>query len=408
MPFRTALSGLNAASADLRVTGNNIANSGTTGFKQSRAEFADVFALSYGGISQTAIGTGVRLAAVTQQFSQGNIEFTGNNLDLAMNGQGFFVLNDSGTQVYSRAGAFQVNREGYVVNTQGQRLQVYTPQNAEGTQFNTGSLADLQLSLSEAPPSATTDVNVRLNLSSVVEPIDPAIVFDVADPSSFHYSTSLTVYDTLGQAHTASLYFRNTDTLQWDSYLAIDGNLAGGPLPLEFNSDGTLNTATTTTPLNFGTYALTNGAADLNIDFDLANATQYGGAFSVTSLSQNGFTTGRLNSIDIDPTGVVFARFTNGQSQALGRVALANFANPQGLQQLGDNAWGESFAAGDVILGEADTGNFGLIQAGGLESSNVDIAEQLVKLITAQRNFQANAQVITTADAVTQTIINIR
>ncbi|MFN2348523.1 MAG: flagellar hook protein FlgE [Thioalkalivibrio sp.] len=414
MPFRTALSGLNAASADLRVTGNNIANTGTTGFKESRAEFADVFSQSFGGISQTAIGTGVRLAAVTQQFNQGNIEFTGNNLDLAMNGQGFFVLSDSGTQVYSRAGAFQANRDGFVVNTQGQRLQVYTPQNTAGTLFNTGALADLQLSTSEAPPSATTAVQALVNLRADMEPIDrfdavtnpTGIAFDIDDPNSFNYSTSLTVYDSLGQARTATMYFSNLDSLEWEARVAIDGTEVGTPVTLEYNDDGTLlNPAT---PSAFGPFTPPNGAADMNIEFDFTRITQYGNNFNVTGLSQNGFTTGRLNSIDIDPSGVVFARFTNGQSQALGKVALANFANPQGLQQLGDNAWGEAFGAGDVILGEADTGNFGLIQSGGLEASNVDIAQQLVKLITAQRNFQANAQVITTADAVTQTIINIR
>ncbi|OOG27131.1 flagellar hook protein FlgE [Thioalkalivibrio denitrificans] len=409
MPFRTALSGLNAASADLRVTGNNIANTSTVGFKESRAEFADVFSLSYGGISQTAIGSGVRLSAVTQQFGQGNIDFTGNNLDLAMNGQGFFVLSDSGTRVYSRAGAFQVNRDGHVVNAQGQRLQVYPPQNPQGTQFNTGTLSDLQLSTSEAPPQATSEVDTRLNLSSEAEVITDA--FEMDNPNTFNFSTSLTVYDSLGQTHTATLYFQKTDSLEWNTYLSINGELVPDTVPataeeLTFNSDGSL--ATPTTPLNFGTHDPQNGADPLNIDFDLSNATQYGGTFNVTSLSQDGFSTGRLNSIDIDSSGVVFARYTNGQSEALGKVALANFANPQGLQQLGDNAWGESFAAGDVILGQADTGNFGTIQAGGLETANVDIAEQLVKMITAQRNFQANAQVITTADSITQTIINIR
>jgi flagellar hook protein FlgE len=407
MPFRTALSGLNAASADLRVTGNNIANSGTVGFKESRAEFSDVFALSYGGISQTAIGSGVRLSAVTQQFGQGNIDFTGNNLDLALNGQGFFVVNDGGTQIYSRAGAFQVNREGFVVNSEGQRLQVYPPQNTIGTQFNTGLVSDLQLSTSEAPPQATTEVDAQLNLSANAEPIDPATrPFNKDDPGTFHNSTSVTVYDSLGQAHTSTLYFVNRGPLQWDSHLAIDGQDVGAAQPLSFNDDGTL--ATPTAAINYGSFSPTNGAQDLNIAFDLGGATQYGAGFNVTSLRQDGFTTGRLNGIDIDPTGVVFARFTNGQAMSLGKVALANFANPQGLQQLGDNAWGETFGAGDVILGQADTGNFGLIQAGGLEASNVDIAQQLVSLITAQRNFQANAQVISTADTVTQTIINIR
>jgi len=155
MPFNTGLSGLNAASADLRTTGNNVANAGTVGFKQSRAEFTDVFPPAFGGVNQTAIGGGVRLAAVTQQFSQGNIDFTGNNLDLALNGQGFFVLSDAGSQVYSRAGAFQVNRDDFVVNAQGQRLQVYPPQDKDGTRFNTGALTDLKLSTGVAPPKAS-------------------------------------------------------------------------------------------------------------------------------------------------------------------------------------------------------------------------------------------------------------
>jgi flagellar hook protein FlgE len=404
MPFRTALSGLNAASADLRVTGNNIANTATVGFKESRAEFADVFALSYGGISKTAIGSGVQLSAVTQQFSQGNIDFTGNSLDLALNGGGFFVLSDAGTQIYSRAGAFQVDRDGYVVNAHGHRLQVYTPQNPDGTQFNIGAMTDLQLSISEAPPRATTLVDTRLNLNSAAEP--PVAAFDITDPTSYNYSTSLTVYDSLGQTHTATVYFRNTGPLAWESYMSVDGTLVGGPEAMTFNDDGTL--ASPAGPINFGSYDPGNGAAPLDMNFDVSQTTQYGGSYSVTALRQDGFGTGRLSGIDIDAAGTVFARFTNGQTQVLGRVALANFANPQGMQQLGDNAWGATHASGEVMLGEAGTGTFGLVQSGGLEGSNVDIAEQLVKLITAQRNFQANAQVISTADAVTQTIINIR
>ncbi|TVP82159.1 flagellar hook protein FlgE [Thioalkalivibrio sp.] len=407
MPFRTALSGLNAASADLRVTGNNIANSGTVGFKESRAEFSDVFAQSYGGISQTAVGSGVRLSAVTQQFGQGNIDFTGNNLDLALNGQGFFVLNDGGTQVYSRAGAFKVDREGYMVNSEAKRLQVYPPQDTTGTKFNTGLVDDLRLSTSEAPPKATAEVSARLNLNANAEAIDAAATpFDKDDPGTFHNSTSVTVYDSLGQAHTATMYFANRGPLQWDSHLSIEGQDVGVAQSLTFNADGSL--ADPTAAINYGSFSPGNGAEDLNIEFDLREATQYGASFNVSSLNQDGFTTGRLNGIDIDATGVVFARFTNGQAVSLGKVALANFANPQGLQQLGDNAWGEAFGAGEVILGQADTGNFGLIQSGGLETSNVDIAQQLVNLITAQRNFQANAQVISTADTITQTIINIR
>ncbi len=405
MPFRTALSGLSAATADLRVTGNNIANSSTVGFKQSRAEFADVFAMSYSGISQNAIGAGVRLAAVNQQFNQGNINFTGNNLDLAVNGQGFFVLSDGGSQVFSRAGAFQVDRDGFVVNSAGQRLQSYAPSSSDGTAFNTGMLGDLQLDASESAPRATSRVTATLNLSSEAPDLS-ALPFDPSDPSTFTYTTSLTAFDSLGQAHTGTMYFRNIGPLQWESFFAIDGTLVGGAQPMTFNSDGTL--ASPQNAVSFGAHDPGNGAEAMNIAIDLSTATQYGNSSSVSALRQDGYTTGRLSSIDIGPSGVVLARFTNGQSRALGQVALANFPNPQGLQQLGNNAWAATFSAGEMVLGAAGAGNFGAVQSGGLEGSNVDLAEQLVNLITAQRNFQANAQVISVADTLAQTIINLR
>ncbi|HKK03663.1 MAG TPA: flagellar hook protein FlgE [Gammaproteobacteria bacterium] len=405
MPFRTALSGLNAASADLRVTGNNIANSSTAGFKQSRTEFADVFARSSTGIASNAIGTGVRLAGVTQQFGQGNVDFTGNNLDLALNGQGFFVLNDGGSQVYSRNGAFSVDRDGFVVNSSGQRLQAYPPANADGSSFSTGTLSDLQLDASEAPPRGTSEVTATLNLRADAPDLS-ATAFDPVDAETFTYTSSLTSYDSLGQAHTSTLYFRNVGPLQWEAHTAIDGNMVGGAQLLEFAADGTL--ASPSGAVSFGAYDPGNGAQPMDIAFDFTGATQYGSTNSVSALNQDGYSTGRLSSIDIDASGVVLARFTNGQSNPLGQVALANFSNPQGLQKLGDNAWGDAFAAGEVVLGAGGSGNFGDIQSGGLEGSNVDLAAQLVGLITAQRNFQANAQVISTADTVTQTIINLR
>lgn len=405
MPFRTALSGLNSASADLRVTGNNIANSGTVGFKESRAEFADVFAVSQGGVSKTAVGSGVRLAAVNQQFTQGNIDFTGKNLDMAISGDGFFILNDSGTPAYTRAGNFEVDRNGNVVNNQGHRLQVYPRQGEALDSFDLSSMQDLRLDTSEAPPRATERVEARLNLPSGVEP--PTNAFSIDDPTSFNHSTTVTVYDSLGQSQQATLYFQSADPTEgeWNAYLGVDGTQVGGAQPLNFNSRGELESDPL---LNFGAYPLDNGAEDLDISFDVGAATQYGESFSVTSLSQDGFSTGSLSGIDIDAGGIVFARFTNGQAESLGKVALADFANPQGLQQMGDNVWGETFAAGERIRGEAGEGGLGMIQSGGLEASNVDIAQQLVNLITAQRNFQANAQVISTADTVTQTIINIR
>ncbi|HEX6999704.1 MAG TPA: flagellar hook protein FlgE [Gammaproteobacteria bacterium] len=405
MPFRTALSGLNAAAADLRVTGHNIANAGTQGFKQSRAEFADVFAVAYAGISRTAIGSGVKLAAVTQQFTQGNIDFTGNNLDLALSGRGFFVLSDNGARVYSRDGAFQVDREGFVVNAAGARLQAYPVLDSLTGTFDTGTLGDLRLVTSEAPPRATTQVEAAFNLAAGAADLS-GTAFDPDDPATYAFTTSLTVYDSLGQTHTADLYFRGAGGLQWESFLAIDGNQIGGAQPLEFDATGAI--VTPTAPFSFGTFTPLNGAAPLDIQFDFSQATQFGGTYGANALRQDGFASGRLTGVDVDSSGVVSARFTNGFSLPLGQVAVASFSNPQGLQQLGDNVWGETFAAGEPLFGVAGRGDFGQIQSGGLEASNVDIAEQLVKLITAQRNFQANSQVISTADAVTQSIINIR
>jgi flagellar hook protein FlgE len=418
MPFRIALSGLNASSSDLKATGNNIANASTTGFKASRTEFVDVFAVGYGGISSTAIGGGVRLAAVTQQFSQGNVDFTDNNLDLAVNGQGFFVLSDKGSRVLTRAGAFSADRDGYVTNSSGHRLQIFPATvAASGTTFDTGRLSDLQLSTNEGTPKATDGIASKLNLDA--SDTVPLVAFNPAlitpDPASYNSSTSLTVYDSLGSQHSATQYFVKNSPNDWSVYLKIDGaTVAGSPASLIFNNQGGLNTVLSSgtdgiVPVGpTTTIAAATGAQEISIDLDFSDVTQYGSDFSVSGLQQTGYATGRLSGINIDAEGIVSARYTNGQSQTLGKVALANVANPQGLSPQGDTVWGETYGAGDLILGEAGTASFGLMQSGALESSNVDVASELVNLITAQRNFQANAQVIKTADTVTQTIINIR
>ena len=414
MPFNIGLSGLNAAQADLQTTGNNVSNSGTTGFKRSRAEFGDVFAQSFGGISQTAIGSGTRLQAVTQQFSQGRTEFTENGLDLAINGEGFFVLNDQGSTVYSRAGAFQVDRDGYLVNNQGLRLRGYDE--AGGT-----NLGDLRLQTDTAAPQATENLEALINLRSDAATLsaDPDD-FVLDDPETYNFSTSLTMYDSLGIARDANLYFVKTAQNEWNAHVAVrrdDGNLEElanygggdpGPLGLEFDVNGQLVDVDPPAEGLTVPGGSLDGADDLVFDIDFDGTTQFGGQFSVNDLNQDGFASGQLTGIDIDQTGVVFARFTNGQSSVLGQLALANFPNPQGLEQLGDNNWAETFAAGDVRLDRPGSSNLGSVQAGALEASNVDIAQELVNLITAQRNFQANAQTISTADQVTQTIINIR
>lgn len=405
MPFAIALSGLNAASTDLSVTANNIANVNTNGFKGSRAQFAEVFAVGTQSVSSSASGSGVRLSAISQQFTQGNIDFTDNALDLAIGGEGFFVLSDNGARTYSRAGAFGVDNQGFVVNAQAQRLQAY-PFAGNGL-FNTGTPSDLQLVTGANPPQATTRANFGLNLpADAPQPANP--VFDPLDPSSFNHTTSVTAYDSLGAAHTATVYFiKDAAPNTWNTQVEIDGTPVAGATPIVFGQDGTIQ-APAGGLMPLGAYTPTTGAADINMTIDFGTATQFGNNFGVNSLSQDGFTTGRLTGITVDAEGVVFARFTNGQSTSLGKLALANFVNPQGLQQLGDTTWGESFSSGDALLGEAGTASFGSIQSGALEASNVDLTAQLVNMITAQRNFQANAQMISTADTVTQTVINIR
>jgi flagellar hook protein FlgE len=405
MPFTIALSGLNAASADLGVAANNIANVNTNGFKMSRAQFSEVFAVGTQSVSSSATGSGVRLSSIAQQFTQGNIDFTDNALDLAIAGEGFFVLSDNGARLYSRAGAFGVDNEGNVVNAQGNRLQAY-PYAGSGL-FNTGTPQDLTLTTGANPPQATTRATLGLNLPADASlPVNP--VFDPADPSSFNHTTSVTVYDSLGSAHTATTYFiKDAAVNTWNLQVEIDGTPVGGVNQITFANDGSFSTPAGGL-LSLPAYTPTTGAADITMSMDLGSATQFGNAFGVNSLSQDGFTTGRLTGVSVDTEGVVFARFTNGQSTSLGKLALANFVNQQGLQQLGDTTWGQSFSSGDALLGEAGTASFGNVQSGALEASNVDLTAQLVQMITAQRNFQANAQMISTADTVTQTVINIR
>ena len=406
MSFRIALSGLNAASADLNVISNNIANVSTTGFKKSRSEFADIFSSASIGSVSTAIGSGVNVSKVDQQFSQGNISFTDNGLDLAISGQGFFRLSDNGSTVYSRAGSFGVDNNGYVTNAKNQRLTAYL---ADSTGNVTGALGDLQLNTADILPQATTNVDVGVNLDASATP--PGGVFDSTDPSTYNNSTSLTLYDSLGNSHLGTIYFVKTGANTWDTHTLVDGTevtpTSGGTLT--FNNDGTL-----ATPAN-GQVAYNGfpiaGANNLSLNLDYSSATptsQFGGNFGVNALSQDGYASGRLSGIDISDTGVILARYTNGQSKTLGQVALANFANPQGLRQLGDTSWAESFESGTALVGPPGSASLGNIQSGALEGSNVDLTEQLVNMITAQRNFQANSQIIKTEDAITQTIINIR
>jgi flagellar hook protein FlgE len=361
---------------------------------------------------------------VAQQFSQGSTEFTSNNLDLAINGEGFFVMEDeAGSITYTRAGAFSVDRDGTVVDHTGSKMQIFPRIGSTGNLFNTGSTVDLNLPVVSGVPQSTTNIEATLNLSA--SETVPAVILDPTaatftfppDPLSYNHSTATTIYDSLGTAHTATMFYVKVADNQWNAFTFVDGNnvtVGGNPFAdIQFDTSGILATSTGDVDalgnITIDDFNPGGGASDISgLTFDYSATTQFGSGFGVNELSQDGYTSGRLSGVEVDDTGVVFARFTNGQSEPLGKIALARFTNNQGLRQIGDTSWAESYASGDVQVGEPGTGSFGLIQSGALENSNVDLAKQLVNLITAQRNFQANAQVITTADAVTQTVINIR
>ena len=434
----TALSGLQAASIDLNVTSNNIANVATTGFKFSRTEFGDIYAISPFGNSPTSVGNGVQIDNVSQQFTQGNFEFTDSSLDMAISGQGFFVVsqNQAGTdRAYSRAGEFRVNADGYIVNNDGRYLQAFPVDPATGnvTSTSLNTTASLILPPSTGAPQATNEVEIGLNLNAASTALDPTL-FDPSASNTYTNSTSSTVFDSLGESHVLTYYFvkDNAATNQWQAFTYLDGvptDVTGGspivhPDPsavapattitqsavqFNFNPDGTL---ASTTPASITNTAipLSNGANPLTLTHDFANnpTTQYSANFSVNTLNPNGFSTGRISGLDISEDGLVRATYTNGISTPIGKIALADFPNSQGLVNVGGTSWDETSDSGAVIAGEAGTGRFGLIQSGALESSNVDLTQQLVNLITAQRNFQANARSIETANTLTQTIIQIR
>jgi len=404
MTFGIALSGLASAQMDLDVTANNISNAETTGFKQSRTQFAELFSSSLQGVSSLQPGQGSRVSSVAQQFSQGNLENTNNSLDLAINGGGFFAVSAGGAMQYTRAGAFSTNNEGYVTNGAGQRLQVY-PSLGNG-RFNTSQLSDLQLNTGQNPPFATTSVDSILNLpANALQP--SSTPFDAANSSSFNNASSLTVFDSLGAAHTATIYFvKSAAPNEWDTHLSIDGTAVGAVQKLNYNTAGVL-TSPATGLINYGAYTPSTGAADLNINFNVAQTTQFGSGFSTSSITQDGYTTGQLSGVTVDSSGVVQANFTNGQSTALGQVAVVSFPNNQGLQKLDGTSWAETFASGQPLKGSAGTSGLGVIQSGALEASNVDITKQLVNMIVAQRNYQSNAKMISTEKSITQSIMDM-
>ncbi|MGZ8917270.1 MAG: flagellar hook protein FlgE [Methylobacter sp.] len=462
MGFATALSGLKAASSNLQVTGNNIANSQTVGFKESRAEFVDVYASSIGGVSKTQPGAGVRVTEVAQQFNQGNIEATQNSLDLAVSGNGFFVMADkvnvpdpnkpnapvdpSVPTAYTRNGAFKLNSVGNVVNSEGKYLLAFAANGktaADG--FSVGVFRPLTIDSAQGLPTATTNISMKLNINgAATAPLNAT--FSPLDPTSYNNTTSVTSYDAQGNAHIISTFYVKDPAAPntWNSYLFLDNfgitigdtvppttptpaagvsatvNTHGAPIPVTFDQTGKLQTvngsavpvppASAVTNVNSGTIDLAAINPNLlvppmNFGLDFSGTTQFATPFSVNGLKQDGLPAGNLTGIDVDGTGAVFARYSNGGSKVLGQVALARFQSNQALAKLGDTTWATTSNSGQPIYGAAGDNNFGAIQSSALEGSNVDLSSQLVKLIVAQQAYQASSQTITTEKTLIETIL---
>ncbi|MHB1174838.1 MAG: flagellar hook protein FlgE [Sulfuriferula sp.] len=405
MGFQQGLSGLNAASKSLDVIGNNVANANTVGFKESQAQFADVYANSLTGAGASQVGIGTKVAQVAQQFSQGNITASSNPLDVAINGGGFFRMSNNGTIAYARNGQFQFDKAGYIVNATGSRLTGYGV-SASGV-LATGAPTDLNINTADLTPKTTTKVDAVLNLDSG-STVPVTTPFNMADPTTYNNSTAVSVYDSLGNAHTLQTFYVKTSANNWDVYASTDGGAASlvSPSPtLSFNSSGALTTAM---PLTVPVAVTTGATTPFNVSLDFTGTTQFGSSFSVNALKQDGYTSGRLAGFSISADGTIAGRYTNGQSATLGQVVLANFTNPNGLQPLGNNLWTETAASGAPLVGTPNSGSLGVLQSSAVEDSNVDLTAQLVNMITAQRTYQANAQTIKTQDQVLQTLVNLR
>ncbi len=435
MSFYTSLSGLKGAQTDLATISNNIANVGTVGFKKSRVEFGDIISSAPLQSTGSIAGQGTRLKGISQQFTQGAFESSDRALDLAVSGQGFFVTRGgagSGQISFTRNGSFSIDSNRYVADSSGAYLQVM-PVDQQGQVTATGltSTRNLQLPLTSGQPKSTTSLNLSLSLPSAADlpaqrgvyNSNNAYAFDRFDANSYNQSTATSVYDALGNPIPATIYFTRTkapdstdQTSTWEARLFVgneqvsadpSASVQPAPLTLTFAATGTM-----TAPTSAVTYdpVQPSGAASaigLTVDFGTATR-QAATPFTVAALAQDGYAAGKLDNVTVGPDGLVTASFSNGTTQALGKVVMANFSNPAGLRQLGDAHWAVTGNSGEPIIGEASSDGFGTIQAGSLERANVDITEELVALISAQRNFQANAKAIETANTMTDAIVNLR
>lgn len=413
MGFQHGLSGLKAATAKLDVTGNNIANANTVGFKQSQAQFADVYASTVGG-SKVQIGIGAQTLAVAQQFNQGNVTSSDNPLDVAIAGNGFFRMSNNGAISYTRNGQFHLDKDGFLVNASNYNVTGF------GTDASGAIIpnvpVDLRLPTADMTPKPTASFMTGVNLDARTDVPSPLPTFDAAIPSTYAHSTSGEVFDSFGNSHILNLYFQKTAASTWDVYTAVDGKVdgsgmpdgvTGSPITLSFDSSGIMTSPTGTSPIKVDASVLGAGVSSLEFALDLTRSTQFGSKFGVNMMNQDGFASGRLAGYSISDNGEIRGSYTNGVTRTLGQLVLAGFSNPNGLKPMGNNQWAETAESGLPLVGAPETGVLGSLQSSAVEESNVDLTSELVSLIMTQRVYQANAKTIQTQDAVMQSIMNI-
>lgn len=409
MSFQQGLSGLSAASQSLEAIGHNVANANTIGFKQSQIQFADIYAGTLIGSGGNQIGIGTQVSRVAQLFSQGNISKSDNPLDMAISGNGFFRMSTGGAITYTRNGQFTLSKEGYIENAAGARLTGYMA-DANGV-IAIGAPGELVISKADLSPEASTEYELKLTLDSRKGNLD-TLNFNPDDPATFSDSTSAPVYDSLGNVHTLRTFYVKTGAGTWDVYATNDGvPVPTGSTPeglignMTFNNGGVLTSVST---MDVPMVVTTGAATPYTITIDQAGTQQFAQDFGVSRQLPNGFAAGTLVDFSVSSNGEIVGRYSNGQTNLLGQVILANFANPNGLQNRGDNQWVETSESGVPMVSTPGSSGLGAVQSSRVEESNVDLTAELVNMITAQRYYQANAQTIKTQDQILQTLVNLR
>lgn len=419
----TGVSGLTAQGEALGVIGDNIANANTVGFKASRAEFQDIISKSLKGIlGGNQIGRGVKVGAVNPIMTQGNIDATEKATDLAISGDGYFVLRGSDGESYTRDGSFRFDKDGYLVTNDGQRVQGFAS-DENGKIVN--KIGDIRFPRALIPAKATKEIGLDLNLDSRVE---PGKIFKIEDPyATSNYSTGVELFDSQGNKHLVTLFFNKSADRQWEVRGLCEGKEVTGGQPgkwsevfsakLGFTVDGKLDTETVTkTAFNFVGGALQN--QQIKIDFGdsvttdkgkaITGTKQYGKDSDMISWKQDGSAAGTITNLSFSDEGVLTALYSNGQAEDLAQISLAKFENPEALFKVGNNRLKEARDSGTASIGRANQAGRGRLFAKSLERSTVDLAMEFVNLIQNQRGFQANAKTITTTDELLSEVINLK